>query len=59
MISVGNAVPALEYWSHIWGTVAQTFLALLDVVQKRVIRLPDMEQTSMTMVCCSRYVTSL
>nr|CAH7768082.1 unnamed protein product [Callosobruchus chinensis] len=37
--------PSLEYCSHIWGAAAPTTLAILDVVQRRAIRLigdPDL-----------------
>nr|CAH7753214.1 unnamed protein product [Callosobruchus chinensis] len=31
--------PSLEYCSHIWGAAATTTLSILDVVQRRAIRL--------------------
>nr|CAH7735185.1 unnamed protein product [Callosobruchus chinensis] len=31
--------PSMEYWSHIWGAAALTTLYILDVVQRRAIRL--------------------
>nr|CAH7752703.1 unnamed protein product [Callosobruchus chinensis] len=31
--------PSLEYCSHIWGATAPTTLSILDVVQRRAIRL--------------------
>nr|CAH7733702.1 unnamed protein product [Callosobruchus chinensis] len=31
--------PCLEYCSHIWGAAAPTTLSILDVVQRRAIRL--------------------
>nr|CAH7723759.1 unnamed protein product [Callosobruchus chinensis] len=31
--------PNLEYCSHIWGAAAPTTLSILDVVQRRAIRL--------------------
>nr|CAH7724596.1 unnamed protein product [Callosobruchus chinensis] len=31
--------PSLEYCSHIWGAAAPTTLSILDVVQRRAIRL--------------------